>query len=88
MSTFRVCISGRALAPACRADIVLGLAGLFCLSPEEAERRLAEAPCAWREGLSEELAAKYCRVMRRLGIECHAEPVAETALPPVRRGWL
>jgi hypothetical protein len=56
-------------------------AELFCLSPPEAEARLALLPLVVRRGLAAELAAKYVRVLRRLGLACEMVP-DEVALDP------
>ena len=71
---YQVCITGTILSPAVRDEAVLAYAGLFSITHDEAARRLAAAPCVARGGLRREQAEKYCRVMQRLGIDCHLEP--------------
>lgn len=58
-------------------------AELFCLSLPEAEARLALLPLVVRRGLAGDLAAKYVRVLGRVGLACEmlpdGEPVAADA---------
>lgn len=52
-------------------------AELFCLSPAEAEARLGRLPLVVRRGLAHELAAKYVRVLGRVGLACELLPEGE-----------
>ncbi len=70
---YQVVITGKALAPFSRGQAVMAFAQLFSISPEEAEARFRQAPCAVRGRLSHELALKYHRVMRRQGIACRLD---------------
>ena len=71
---YQVCITGNILPPADRGEAIAAYAGLFSIPAAVARQRFGGAPCTARGGLTREQAEKYCRVMRRLGIECSLEP--------------
>lgn len=80
-STYQVCITGNILPPADRDEAVASFASLFSIPAVEARQRFDGAPCTARGGLTLEQAEKYCRVMRRLGIECRLEPADGVEVP-------
>jgi hypothetical protein len=61
---------------------VSAFADLFSIPADEALARLEAAPCVARGRLRLDQAEKYCRVMRRLGIQCELrqeQPAARAA---------
>lgn len=75
MAHYRIRIAG--LLPAASGNgLEQLLAGVFRLGRDEVEARLARCSGIWREGLDDAVAAKYCRVLRRHGIDCRIEPLA------------
>jgi hypothetical protein len=63
------------------ARIPAAFAELFCLTLPEAEARLAVLPVRVRGGLPVDLARKYERVLRRLGLCCEVLPDGEEGAP-------
>lgn len=76
---YQVIITGHGSDPVPLWRAVSAFADLFSIPAEEALARFEAAPCVVRGRLSLDQAEKYCRVMRRLGIQCELrqeEPVA------------
>lgn len=67
---YQVLVTGQAVGRASLEQAKSAFAHLFLLSLEEAEARFSQAPFIVRGQLSREQAEKYCRVMRRQGIQC------------------
>lgn len=65
-----VLITGRLLSAVSSEQAIRAFASLLSISWEEANTRFSAAPCVVRAGLSQDVAAKYQRVLQRLGIEC------------------
>lgn len=55
-------------------QVISAFAHLFCISSEEAAAKLANTPFVARGRLTFEQAEKYCRVIRRQGIQCELRP--------------
>jgi hypothetical protein len=71
---YQVLITGKMAGHVSRDRAVKAFAEILCLSPQEAALRFAAAPFILRGRLSREQADKYCRVIRRQGIDCEARP--------------
>ncbi len=67
---YQVIITGHVLEPVPQWRAISAFASLFSISPEEAFGRFQAAPCVVRGRLSQEQAEKYCRVLRRQGVQC------------------
>lgn len=70
---YQVIITGRVLGAVSPHHAISAFANLFSISPEQAQTRFTAAPCVVRSRLSAGQAEKYCKVMRRLGIESDYE---------------
>lgn len=79
---YQVIITGRVLGVVSQHHAISAFANLFSISSEQALMRFEAAPCVVRAHLSAGQAEKYCKVMRRMGIESGYEQEAPAAKSP------
>jgi len=77
---YQVVITGNPTASASLQVAVRSFAVIFSIPVEDAQARFETAPCVARGMLSLEQAEKYCRVMRKQGIQCELQ--REQPAPP------
>lgn len=71
---YSVLITGQLAGHLSREQAIGAFAHLFCITPQEAAVRFSEVPFVVRGSLTLEQAEKYCRVIRRQGIDCELHP--------------
>lgn len=69
-NTCLVRITGLKHSPFSRQQTIAAFANLLQIPVDEAGHRVAGAPFTVRSGLAEDEAAKYRRVLERMGFEC------------------
>lgn len=67
---YEVLITGQLVGHLGREHAISAFAHLFCISYQEAASRFSVAPFVVRGRLTLDQAEKYCRVIRRQGIDC------------------
>ncbi|MDF2445237.1 MAG: hypothetical protein K0S46_473 [Moraxellaceae bacterium] len=67
---YEVLVTGQLVGHLSRDQAIAAFAHLFCISDQEAVSRFSAAPFVVRGRLTLEQAEKYCRVIRRQGIDC------------------